>query len=76
MVMEPYVQEANYRNGLNIKEWWADGPPAASTDIGPFKLGDRVWNTAPAHLGVIGWVCTVAGADGSAATFLGFGAIL
>ena len=77
MSMEPYVQEANYRNGLGIREWWSDAAPSATTDVGPFKVGDRVWNTAPAAGGAtyMGWVCTTAGADGSTAVFKGFGLI-
>ena len=69
MAMDPYVQLANHRNGLGIREWWSDAPPSAATDIGPYKLGDRCWNTAPTSTGTLLWVCTTAGIDGSVAAF-------
>jgi hypothetical protein len=64
-----YLQEANYRNDVGAKEWWASAAPSASTDKGPYNLGDRVWNTAPTSTGTLLWVCTTAGADGSTAVF-------
>ena len=72
-----YLQEANYRNDVGAKEWWASAAPSASTDKGPYNVGDRVWNTAPAGGGAtyIGWVCVTAGADGSTSTWKGFGLI-
>jgi hypothetical protein len=72
-----YVQQANYRNDVGAKEWWAAAAPSASTDIGPYSVGDRVWNTVPAAGGAtyMGWVCTTAGATGAVAVFKGFGLI-
>lgn len=77
MAMEAYSQLRQYRNNLNLKEYWSDAAPSASTDVGPYKVGDIVWNTVPAGGGAtyIGWVCTTAGADGSTAVFKGFGLI-
>jgi len=44
------------------------GPPVTGT----WKRGDKIWNTAPASGGFIGWVCT---ADGSPGTWTTFGGI-
>lgn len=45
---------------------------AAAPTIGTWQDGDRVYNTAPAAAGTIGWVCTTAGAPG---TWKAFGTI-
>ena len=54
-------------NGNN-REAWGTAAPAAGT----WKVGDRVWNTAPAAGGTVGWVCTAAGTPG---TWKAFGTI-
>jgi hypothetical protein len=76
MAQDPYVQLRQYRNDLNLKEYWATAPPSAITDQGPYSVGDVMWNSAPASAAPIGWVCTVAGADGTTSTWKGFGVIL
>lgn len=53
-------------NGKNV----ITGTAAPAT--GTWAVGDRVYNTAPAAAGNIGWVCTTAGTPG---TFKTFGAI-
>jgi hypothetical protein len=75
MAMEPYFQLRSGRNSLNLKEYWSDAKPSASTDIGPFAKGDIVYNTAPAAGGgsYLGWICTTAGLDGATSTWKGFG---
>ena len=72
-----YRAERQYRNGLGLMEYWGSAAPSATTDVGPWNLGDVVWNTAPAAGGAtyIGWVCTTAGANGGTAVFKGFGLI-
>lgn len=47
---------------------WASAAPSLST-VGYYKVGDVVYNTAPASAGYIGWVCTVAGTPGTWKTF-------
>jgi len=77
MAMESYSQLRSGRNPLGLHEYWSTAKPTASTDIGPFKVGDVVWNTVPAGGGAtyMGWVCTTAGATGATATFKGFSLI-
>jgi hypothetical protein len=77
MAMEAYAQNRQYRNPLSLKEYWSTAKPTASTDIGPFSVGDIVWNTVPAAGGAtyMGWVCTTAGKDGANSTWKGFGLI-
>ena len=72
-----YSQLRQYRNDMSIREWWGSAPPSTSADIGPYNLGDVMWNTVPAGGGAtyIGWVCTTAGANGGTAVFKGFGLI-
>jgi hypothetical protein len=62
---------------LGLRQYWATAAPSASTDIGPYSVGDVVWNTAPAAGGAtyMGWVCTTAGATGATSTWKGFGLI-
>lgn len=48
------------------------GTAAPTTTATKYRVGDRVWNTAPAAAGYMGWVCTVTGTPG---TWKGFGAI-
>ena len=38
---------------------------AAAPTTGTWKVGDMVYNNAPAAGGKIGWVCTVAGTPGT-----------
>lgn len=45
---------------------------SAAPTTGTWKVGDKVYNTAPAAGGYIGWVCIVAGTPG---TWKGFGTI-
>lgn len=45
---------------------------SASPTTGTWRLGDLVYNTAPAASGVVGWVCVVAGTPG---TWKSFGTI-
>jgi hypothetical protein len=75
MALEPYRQHRQYRNDLNLVEYWGTAAPSAATDTGPYKIGDIVWNTAPAAGGAsyLGWICTTAGADGSTSTWKGYG---
>jgi hypothetical protein len=48
------------------KKWFAG---TAAPGTGTWAVGDIVWNTAPAHLGTIGWCCTAAGTPGTWFTF-------
>ena len=48
MAMEPYSQHRQYSNNLQLKEYWGTAAPSATTDLGPFNVGDVMWNTAPA----------------------------
>lgn len=41
------------------------GKSAASPTTGTWRVGDIVYNSAPATSGYIGWVCTVAGTSGT-----------
>lgn len=41
----------------------------AAPTSGYWQVGDKVYNSAPAAAGVIGWVCTTAGAPGTWKTF-------
>ena len=45
------------------------GKSAASPTTGTWRVGDIVYNSAPASAGYIGWVCTVAGTSGTWKTF-------
>jgi parallel beta-helix repeat protein len=38
---------------------------SAAPASGTWKVGDRIWNTAPAASGTLGWVCTAAGTPGT-----------
>ncbi len=62
---------------LGLRQYWGTAAPSAATDVGPFKVGDIVWNTAPAAGGAtyMGWVCTTAGATGATSTWKGFALI-
>lgn len=75
MALDPFSQKRQHANGLDLTEQWGTAKPSATTDTGPYKIGDIIWNTAPAAGGgsYIGFVCTTAGADGSTAVFKGFG---
>lgn len=75
MSFESWRQLRQYRNNRSIFEYWGTAPPSASTDQGPFNVGDIVWNTAPsaASGSYVGWVCTTAGTNGATAVFSGFG---
>ncbi len=42
---------------------------AAAPTSGTYEVGDRVWDTAPAASGAMGWVCTTAGTPGTWKTF-------
>lgn len=42
---------------------WSFG--AAAPTVGTAKVGDAVFNTAPAAGGVFAWVCTTAGTPGT-----------
>lgn len=53
---------------VDRREYWGAAPP----DAGTHNVGDRVWNTAPAAGGVVGWVCVTAGTPG---TWRAFGTI-
>lgn len=56
-------------NSWNSREIWGN---FTSTTVGTWKVGDVVWNNAPAPSGNIGWVCTTAGSPG---TFKSWGTI-
>jgi len=62
---------------LNNSRYYGTAAPSASTDIGPYAVGDEVINTAPAAGGgsYRGWVCTTAGATGATSTWKGFGTL-
>jgi hypothetical protein len=60
---------------LGLTEYWGTAAPSASTDVGPYKRGDVVWNTEPSAEGYVGWICTSGGATGATSTWKGFGAI-
>ena len=55
-------------NSWNSQEKYSFTSPTTGT----WERGSIVWNTAPAELGFIGWVCTIAGTPG---TWKSFGAI-
>jgi hypothetical protein len=42
---------------------------AAAPTTGTYRVGDIVYNSAPASAGYVGWVCTVAGTPGTWKTF-------
>jgi hypothetical protein len=42
---------------------------SAAPAAGAWRVGDVVWNSAPAAAGTIGWVCTAAGSPGTWKTF-------
>ena len=48
---------------------WTQLNYSASPTTGTWKLGDIVYNSAPAAGGYIGWVCTTAGTSGTWKTF-------
>ncbi len=54
---------------LGLRQYWGTAAPSAATDIGPYSVGDIVWNTAPTAGGTLCWVCTTAGATGAVAVF-------
>ena len=66
MAMESYRERIN--GGLNMR-YFSTAAPSASTDIGPYKAGDEVINTAPTAGGTHKWICTTAGATGAVAVF-------
>lgn len=51
--------------GQRALEEFASAAPTSGT----YAVGDRVWNTAPAASGSMGWVCTTAGSPGTWKTF-------
>jgi len=55
-------------HGPQQRDFYGNVAPSSGT----YGLGDRVWNTAPAAGGWIGWVCITAGTPG---TWKRFGAI-
>jgi len=61
----------------NNKAYEGTAAPSLSTELGPYNVGDIVWNTVPAGGGAtyLGWVCVTAGATGDASTWKGFGLI-
>jgi hypothetical protein len=75
MAFESYKQLRQYRNDLSLTEYWGTAPPSSTTDIGPYMLGDVVWNTAPATApNALGWICTTPGSNGATAVFTEIGA--
>ena len=48
----------------NTTDYYGTRYPTASTD-GTFKVGDRVWNTAPSTGAAAFWVCITAGSPGT-----------
>ncbi len=73
--MQAFFQLRQYQNSGNYVEYWGPSPPSATTDVGPYKVDDVVWNDACSIGSPIGWVCTTAGANGSVAVFTPFGFI-
>jgi polygalacturonase len=51
--------------GAEPRNMWGTSAPSAGT----FRVGDRVWGTATAAGGTMGWVCTTAGTPGTWKTF-------
>lgn len=67
-VPSPYLYPGNDTAlvlGTMPQQHFASSIPTTGT----WKVGDIVFNTAPASAGYIGWVCTVAGAPGTWKTF-------
>lgn len=73
MALDSYRQQIN--GGRNTR-YFGDAPPSATTDVGPFQVGDEVINTAPALGEAHKWVCTTAGANGSTAVFTPVGILV
>lgn len=57
------------------REYLGSAAPTTPTGTGAYRVGDIVWNTAPAASGTMGWVCTTASSSGNAGTWKTFGAI-
>jgi hypothetical protein len=73
MAMESFITQ--HGGTLGLTRYYGTAAPSLATDIGPYKVGDEVINTAPAAGGgsYRGWVCTTAGATGATSTWKGFG---
>jgi hypothetical protein len=67
MALEPLF----LRFGPLASQYWGSAAPSASTDKGPYAVGDVVWNTVPTANagGAFAWICTTAGATGATAVF-------
>lgn len=46
-----------------------NAPGTAAPTTGAHVVGERVWNTAPAAGGTLGWICVTAGTPGTWKTF-------
>jgi hypothetical protein len=66
MAWESYRERIN--GGLNMR-YFVTAVPSATTEEGPFSVGDEFVNVAPTAGGTHKWICTTAGATGAAATF-------
>ena len=55
---EPFIR--NYGTGCTV-----NSKGSAEPDAGTWGVADKVYNTAPAAGGTIGWVCTTAGTPGT-----------
>lgn len=73
MALDSYRQQINA--GRNMR-YFGTAPPSATTDAGPFHVGDEVINIAPASGSPHKWVCTTAGANGSTAVFTPVGVVV
>ncbi|HUE00215.1 MAG TPA: hypothetical protein VMR62_11635 [Bryobacteraceae bacterium] len=71
--MSAYRQLRQYRNGNSAMEQFLPAPPSLVTDIGPYNVDDIIWKEKAVAGGVLGWVCTTAGQNGSTAVFSPFG---
>lgn len=52
-------------NNTDFDSWVPDVFSAAAPAAGAWKVGQKVWNSAPAAGSPLGWVCTAAGSPGT-----------
>ena len=71
MAIEVFVGQ----HGPYTKTYWGTAPPSAATDLGPYMVGDIMWNTTCAAGGVPFWLCTTAGATGAVSVWKAAGVV-
>lgn len=59
------MQPAIFQWGPLNSQYFGTAAPTLAGE-GPFKVGDVIFNTAPAAAGVYMWVCTTAGTGATA----------